>query len=127
MCEEDADNGEQQPTPGIDYIVTREQLDLLDLNRTLAKVASVECFDVNRCVTDLDRERPDGQRMPGGCAYRGLTAPPLFAGPLSRSPLDFILLIGSLLFTPRHFFSRVSVFLMRAFRLDFDLLLIFSP
>tara|TARA_R110002124_G_scaffold183401_4_gene350795 strand:+ start:15374 stop:17290 length:1917 start_codon:yes stop_codon:yes gene_type:complete len=61
MCKEDADNGEQQPTPGIDYIVTREQLDLLDLNRTLAEVASVECFDVNRCVTDLDGERPQEQ------------------------------------------------------------------
>lgn len=61
MCEEDADNGEQQPTPGIDYIVTQEQLDLLNLNRMLAEVASVECFDVNRRLTDLDGERPEEQ------------------------------------------------------------------
>lgn len=73
MCEEDPGNGEQQPTPGIDYIVTREQLDLLDLNRTLAEVASVECFDVNRCVTDLDGERPEEQ-LAGIRLLSGLTS-----------------------------------------------------
>jgi len=73
MCEEDADNGEQQPKPGIDYIVTREQLDLLDLNRTLAEVASVECFDVNRCVTDLGGERPEEQ-LAGIRLLSGLTS-----------------------------------------------------
>lgn len=61
MCEEEADNEERQPTPGIHYIVTREQLDLVDVNRTLAEVASVECFDVNRSVTALDGERPEEQ------------------------------------------------------------------
>ncbi len=61
MSEEEADNEERQPTPGIDYVVTREQLDLVDVNRTLTSVASVECFDVNRCVTDLEGVRPREQ------------------------------------------------------------------
>jgi hypothetical protein len=61
MCAEKADNEERQPTPGIDYVVTREQLDLVDVNSALAAVASVECFDVNRCMIDLDGKRPAEQ------------------------------------------------------------------
>lgn len=61
MCAEKADNEERQPIPGIDYVVTRDQLDLVDVNSALAAVASVECFDVNRCMIDLDGERPEEQ------------------------------------------------------------------
>lgn len=59
MCAQEAESEERQPTPGIDYVITREQLDLVDVNRTLAAVTSVECRDVNRCLVALDGERPE--------------------------------------------------------------------
>ncbi|MGP3725266.1 DUF7380 domain-containing protein [Cereibacter sphaeroides] len=61
MCSQEAENEERHLLPGIDYVVTREQLDLVDVNRTLAAVTSVECGDVNRCITALDGERPEEQ------------------------------------------------------------------
>lgn len=67
MCEE------EQQTPGIDFVVSQEQLDLFDINQTLAEVDSVECFDVNRCLTKLDGERPD-EHLPALRLLAGLTS-----------------------------------------------------
>lgn len=61
MSEEETNSEERHPTPGIDYVVTREQLDLVDVNQTLAAVASVECFEINRFIADLDSKRPEEQ------------------------------------------------------------------
>lgn len=62
MCNEaDNDIEEEATAPGIDIVVTLDQLEQLGVNQAIAAVASVECFDVNRCVEGLASERPDEQ------------------------------------------------------------------
>ncbi|MCT4609081.1 MAG: hypothetical protein N4A70_07720 [Pelagimonas sp.] len=57
---DEVQNKEEQ-TPDVDFVVSQAQLDLIDVNQALDGIASVECFDVNRCLSDLEGDRPDEQ------------------------------------------------------------------
>lgn len=72
--EEDSSNEEERvPVPGIDYVVTQEVLEIIDVDQLLEEVASLECFDVNRRLTTLDSELPNEQ-LPAARLLAGLTS-----------------------------------------------------
>src|SRR5690606_31940001 len=72
--EEDRSNEEERvPVPGIDYVVTQEVLEIIDVDQLLEEVASLECFDVNRRLTTLDSELPDEQ-LPAARLLAGMTS-----------------------------------------------------
>lgn len=60
MSEKEFDR-EQQPIPGIDYVVTRAQLELVDVNQALMALTSVECHEVKEHMTKLEGDRPEEQ------------------------------------------------------------------
>lgn len=72
--EEDSSNEEERvPVPGIDYVVTQEVLEIIDVDQLLEEVTSLECFDVNRRLTTLDSELPNKQ-LPAARLLAGLTS-----------------------------------------------------
>lgn len=64
---------EHTPTPGIDSVVTRAELDKIDIDKSLAELKSVDCHDVNRQLHDLITERPE-ERSAALRLLEGLTS-----------------------------------------------------
>ncbi len=63
MCEEEAESEpETAPVPGVDFVVTLEELEAVSLNVLLAAVRSVESFDVNRHISPMIESVPEEQR-----------------------------------------------------------------
>ena len=56
MIEEEASDEKQVPTPGIDYVVTIEQMQLKAVKQTLDELVSVDCQDVNKALNSLAGE-----------------------------------------------------------------------
>ena len=63
MCEEEAENErETARLPGVDFVVTLEELEAVSLNDLLATVRSVETFDVNRHISSMIENVPEEQK-----------------------------------------------------------------
>ena len=62
----------QAPTPGVDFVVTKAQLEEIDLNSMLSDTVSVDCLDLNRIISEQISSTKADLRQPLQLLY-GLT------------------------------------------------------
>lgn len=48
----DEDTAQRQPTPGVDFVVSIQDIEAADINTALSQLQSLDCFDFHRCFNE---------------------------------------------------------------------------